>query len=314
MSACYEEWALGVAGDESVIALIDRLPAAKRQPNLVFSAARYLGAGVTDYAGFAGWLTARWQQVAAVCLSHATQTNEPGRCATLVPALASLGGPLSLIEVGASAGLCLYPDLYAYRYRLGDGSQHLVHPGSEADTSGTRPPSFDCDVSGTVALPESLPEVVWRAGIDLHPLHVSSAEDVAWLEALIWPEHDDRRTHLREAVAIARAHPVELIAGDLLAEIEGLVARAPLGSTVVVFHTAVLAYLDEADRRTFSSTMAALDVAWLANEGQGVVPGVMERLRARAISAPSTSDFVLAVDGEPIAFTQPHGRAMHGLP
>ena len=56
-----------------------------------------------------------------------TQTNEPRRCATLLPALAQLDGPLALLEVGASAGLCLYPDRYSYRYDggdvLGDGAR-----------------------------------------------------------------------------------------------------------------------------------------------------------------------------------------------
>jgi hypothetical protein len=40
--------------------------------------------------------------------------------AVLLPLLVSLPQPLALLEVGASAGLCLYPDVYAYRY--GDAS------------------------------------------------------------------------------------------------------------------------------------------------------------------------------------------------
>lgn len=31
-SACYEEWALGVASDDAVLALLDALPENKRQP------------------------------------------------------------------------------------------------------------------------------------------------------------------------------------------------------------------------------------------------------------------------------------------
>ncbi|HSP53114.1 MAG TPA: DUF2332 family protein, partial [Cryobacterium sp.] len=116
MSACYEAWALGVADDPATIALIDRLPSPKRQPNLVFSAARFHGAPVSDYAAFAAWLAEQWTAVEATCRSHSTQTNEPARCAVLLPALAAIPGPLALIEVGASAGLCLYPDRYSYRY------------------------------------------------------------------------------------------------------------------------------------------------------------------------------------------------------
>lgn len=305
MSDCYEAWARGVAEDAAVGALIDRLPAQKRQPNLVFSAARFCGAPVGEYPAFADWLTRQWNEVEAICLTHATQTNEPGRTAVLLPALAALPGPLALIEVGASAGLCLHPDRYSYRYRQADGTERILHPDD-----GPSAVVLDCATTGPVPFPTRLPEVVWRAGIDLNPLDMNRESDEAWLEALIWPEHDDRRARLRAAAEVARQDPVEIVRGDLVDGIEELVARAPAGATVVVFHTAVLAYLDEAERARFAAIMTRLPARWLANEGQDVVPGVMERLRA---SPTASSDFVLALDGRPIAFTQPHGRALHWL-
>ena len=309
MSACYEEWASGVAHDDAVIALIDRLPAPKRQPNLVFTSARYCGARVSGYAEFAAWLSVHWAEVEATCLSHATQTNEPGRCAVLLPALAAIPGPLALIEVGASAGLCLYPDRYSYRYRSpGSRSGRMLEPHA-----GPSPVLLDCEATGPVPLPDRPPEVVWRAGIDLNPLDVGRATDVAWLDALIWPEHHDRRARLHAAVQLAKAEPVELVPGDLLAELEALVDRAPAGASVVVFHTAVLAYLDESARNSFVELVGRLPVTWLANEGQGVVPGVMERVAALGAQPTSPSDFVLSTDGEPMAFTQPHGRALHWI-
>lgn len=311
MSASYERWAAGVADDPQIVALIDQLPAVKRQPNLVFSAARLHGASVGEYPEFAAWLRQHWPDVAATCLTHATQTNEPGRCAVLLPALAALTGPLALIEVGASAGLCLHPDRYSYRYRIGegggdkDGGERMLHP-----VDGPSPVVLDCTVTGPVPLPERMPAVVWRAGIDLNPLDVRSEADVAWLEALIWPEHDDRRARLRAAVAVARQQPVEIVRGDLNDEMAALVARAPAGATIVVFHTAVLAYLNEADRNRFAVQMARLPVRWLSNEGQSVVPGVLERL---AETPEQSSAFILALDGAPIALTQPHGRSLHWL-
>lgn len=305
MSACYEEWAHGVADDPATVALIDRLPAPKRQPNLVFSSSRFRGAPVSDYASFATWLRGHWAEVEATCLSHATQTNEPGRCATLLPALAGIPGPLALIEVGASAGLCLHPDRYSYRYTSADVAVRMLHPAD-----GPSPVVLDCAITGPVPLPDSLPGVVWRAGIDLNPLDVHDEADVAWLDALIWPEHADRRARLRAAVEVARTEPVEIMPGDLNEQTEALVARAPAGATVVVFHTAVLAYLDEEATRRFTATMVRLPVRWLSNEGRNVVPAVAERMR---VAPTDPTDFVLALDGEPIAFTQPHGRALHWL-
>ena len=306
MSACYERWAAGVADDSAVLSLIDRLPAPKRQPNLVFSAARYLGAQVSDYPQFADWLTAHWDEVEQVCRTHATQTNEPARCATLLPALAAFPGPIALVEVGASAGLCLYPDRYSYRYRSAGGEElSVLDPAS-----GPSEVVLDCLTTGPVPIPTTLPQVVWRAGIDLHPLDIRNPADAAWLNALIWPEHEDRRERLRSAALVASREPVELRQGDLVENIDAVVRSAPAGSTVVVFHTAVLAYLDVAARQKFVDLVRGLPVNWVANEGQGVVPGVMEGLRRPPTS---TSDFVLSVDGKAVAFTQPHGRELHWL-
>ena len=68
-------------------------------------------------------LAERRDEVEALMLARRTQTNEAARCALLLPLLAALPQPLALLEVGASAGLCLLPDRYGYDYaghRLGD--------------------------------------------------------------------------------------------------------------------------------------------------------------------------------------------------
>ncbi|MFI2611332.1 DUF2332 family protein [Kitasatospora sp. NPDC018619] len=117
-SPIYQELAERVAGDGRLCALLDGLPAAKRQPNLLFGAVRHLGGPVTEgWPAFHDWTAEHWAGVSATMLERRTQTNEAGRCATLLPLLAALPQPLALIEVGASAGLCLYPDRYRYRYR-----------------------------------------------------------------------------------------------------------------------------------------------------------------------------------------------------
>ena len=161
-------------------------------------------------------------------LSRATQTNEAGRCATLLPSLAQIaaagGRPLALIEVGASAGLTLFPDRYGYEYDAGPGSPGWLPAGAAGSY-----PVLGCAVTGPVPLPAELPQVVWRAGIDLNPLDVRNPDDVAWLEALIWPEQDFRRERLRRAIAVAQADPPLLVAGDLNEQLLALAAQAPSG-------------------------------------------------------------------------------------
>lgn len=300
MSAAYEAWALGVAGDPTTVALIDELPSPKRQPNLVFSAARFQGAPAGPYHLFRDWLHAHWIEVRATALSHATQTNEAARCALHVPALAGIEGPIALLEVGASAGLCLYPDRYSYRY---SGHPRLDPAG------GPSPVVLDCAVDELVPVPDRLPEVAWRGGIDLNPLDVRHPDDLAWLDALVWPEHDDRRDRLQAAAAIAASDPPRIVAGDLDAELDAVAAEAPAGATLVVFHTAVLMYLDGPARARFVDHVRRLPGHWLSVEARTVTPGI----RVRDVPNDS-SDLVVALDGVQVAWAQPHGRAIRWVP
>ena len=290
VSPTYERLSLAVSRDPELLALLDRLPPAKRQPNLLFAVVRLLGGPVTDRAAFRDFLVANWPLIESEMRARATQTNEAGRCAVLLPVLATLPQPLALLEVGASAGLCLYPDRYAYRY----GDRRV----------GTGEPVLDCAATGLTP-PARLPEVMWRAGLDLHPLDVTDAADVAWLDALIWPEHAHRRARLRAAAAVATADPPLLVRGDLVDDLPQLAALAPAGATLVVFHSSVLCYVAPPRRKAFAAAVRELPGHWLANESPGVLaydglpepPG--EALRN-----------VLALDGRPLAWTRPHGQGI----
>jgi hypothetical protein len=115
VSPVYERLSAAVSLDDEVLALLSTLPPNKRQPNLLFSVVRLLGGAVEDPHAFHDYTVANWPKIEVELRSRTVQTNEPGRCAVLLPVLAALPQPLALLEVGASAGLCLYPDRYAYR-------------------------------------------------------------------------------------------------------------------------------------------------------------------------------------------------------
>ena len=263
----------------------------------MFAAARWLGAQVGPYEGLRRVLLEQWPDVEATVMSRATQTNEVGRCATMLPLLASLPGPLALLEVGCSAGLCLLPDRYSYRYTGSRGAQQIDPAG------GPSPVVLDCRLEGDVPLDDlvsgGLPEIVWRGGLDLNPLDVQDDDAMRWLQTLVWPEHDDRRARLAAAVDVARADPPTLVRGDLLVDLPALVAQVPADATLVVFHSAVLAYLSEADRSRFAETMAATRGHWVSNEGPLVVPGIEPPPRPPDSSAVSASTFLLALDQTP---------------
>jgi hypothetical protein len=290
VSRTYERLCLAIAGDDELLAVLGTLPPDKQQPNLLLGVVRLLGGPVHDPAEFRAWTLAHWPRIEPEVRARTTQTNEAGRCAVLLPILAALPQPLALLEVGASAGLCLYPDRYAYRY--GD------------HTLGTGAPVLECAATGLVP-PAALPRVVWRAGLDLNPLDVTDPADVAWLDALIWPEHEHRRARLRAAAAVAAADPPLLVRGDLVDDLPALAAQAPAGATLVVLHTSVLYQVPQPRREAFTRLVTALPGHWVSVEAPEV-------LAHDGLPAPPDDALhnVVALDGKPLAWARSHGQQL----
>lgn len=287
-SPVYADVARRVADDPEILAFLAARPTAQQQPNLLLAAMQYVAGPTTGWAGFRAAFAAHLPRIDAVMAARTTQTNVPARCAVLLPALATLPRPLALLEVGASAGLCLLPDRYGYEY----GRVRL--PGR---------PVLRCRASAGTPLPERPVEVAWRAGLDLHPLDVGDADDRAWLHALVWPGEDDRAAELAAALDVAAADPPAVHRGDLRTDLPRLLALAPEDATPVVFHTAVLAYLpDPEEREAFAATVRATGAVWLANESPGALPF--------ATPPGPPGWFALAQDGRHLGWTDPHGAAV----
>ncbi|WJL96786.1 DUF2332 domain-containing protein [Microbacterium sp. ET2] len=302
-SAIYEEWARAIADDPEILALLAELPRRKQQPHLIFACARLLGAPIGSFPPLRDWMLTNWPRLRREALARATQTNEAGRCAVLLPVLSRLSGPLALIEAGASAGLTLYPDRYSYRYDTGAGIREL-HPAD-----GPSNAILECAIDAA-SVPEKLPRVAWRAGIDLNPLDISDPSALEWLESLIWPEHDHRRRRLDAAAAIAAADPPLLEQGDILELVPDLAARAPRGARVVVYHSSVVMYLDPEGRAAFADLMRSLDhVTWVSNEGSDVFPEITAKA---GLDAGGRN--ILAVNGEPLALVGTHGQSYEAIP
>lgn len=295
-SALHVAWAAGVADDEDVLELLDRLPRERRQPSLIFSVATWLGAEATDYDGLRTWLIENWPAVEGAARERRTQTNEVGRCAPLVAALARIPGPIALLEVGASAGLCAIPERYSYRY----GDEPVLGSGS---------PLIACALDGEALAaglaPTTLPDIRWRLGIDLHPLSATDPGDASWLEALVPLDRPDRRERLRAALDTARSDAPRVVAGDALDDLGAAAAQAPDDLTLVVVSLGTLVYLAPDARAAFLQAVAETRtpsdrVRLVTLEQSGIADDAPVR--------PGT--FVLALDGHAIADVSPHGDRM----
>jgi hypothetical protein len=301
-SPLYEQLAGGVADDPDLLGFLADLPREKRQPNLLLAAVRYLAGLQLGYDVFRSVVLERRDEVSATMLARRTQTNEPARCATLLPALASLRQPLALLEVGASAGLCLLPDRYAYDYgtRRIDGQ-----PGA---------PVLACRCLGPVPLPSRPVEVAWRAGIDINPLDVNAPDDVRWLSCLVWPGEADRAERLAAAIDLARRDPPRLVRGDLAEQLAETAAGAPEEATLVVFHSVVLAYVSPQRRAEFAQAVTALGAVWFAQEDPDVLDGLPGFPRALPAPDPGPTSCLLMRDGrEALAYADGHGAWIRWL-
>lgn len=297
-SPSYAAWARAIADDPDCLALIDTLPVADRQPVLVLTAARF--SGMPRDAAIVPWLEAEWDAVSAIARTRATQTNDPRRTSALLAALQGIEGPIALLEVGASAGLGLLVDRYSHVFVDTDGCAHRVDP-----PDGPSPLELECRLGPAVPVPTTMPDIVWRLGLERRPVRLDDPEDERWLRTLIWPEERLRAAQLDRAIGVAREHPVRVLAGDAVDGLAGACAQAPAGATLVVASPAVLVYLGPADRARFAAAVGELADHWISLDGRPVLPDLSA---AAAATLPGDDgDFLLSRDGAPLAVVSPHG-------
>ncbi|HWO84558.1 MAG TPA: DUF2332 family protein [Solirubrobacterales bacterium] len=221
-------------------------------------------------------------------LDQPVQTNEVGRCAALLPGFLAVSEstdlPLRLLEVGASAGLNLRWDRYRY--------------DADGFSWGDRdsPVRIVFELSGEAPAPRPI-EVVERRGCDPDPIDPVSEEGRLTLQSFVWPDQDARVRRLRGALAAAREVPVEVEEAPAAAWVEERIAESEEGVATVVFHSIVMQYLPDDERRRFELVVAgageaathASPLAWLRMEPAGEMaevrltswPGGEERSLAR---------------------------------
>jgi hypothetical protein len=183
-------------------------------------------------------------------IRSAPQTNETRRAIALLAAFLTFAkdfdGPIDTLEIGASAGLNLNWDRFAYRtasWSWGGPSPVLV----DTDWQGA-PPPLDAPL-----------HVRSRAACDLNPLDIRDANQVLQLKSYIWPDQADRIARFEGAVALAIDADVRVERADAASWLrQKLPARAKDGATVV-YHSIFLQYPPREAREAASA--AGLDSA-----------------------------------------------------
>ncbi|NBD26359.1 DUF2332 domain-containing protein [Paenibacillus glycinis] len=241
-SPLYECLSLAAADDHGLLELAAQAGPGQPQPNMLSGAVHYLllrgvdhplrhfypsltsnpGDPALAFALFKDFCRAYRDALLPLLRGNRVQTNEVNRCAYLYPAFCRIyrqtGRPLALIEIGASAGLQLLWDQYSYAYGTGEvygGASAALHLSSEP--RGGIVPAFL----------RQLPPIADRVGIALHVVDLQREDDYAWLQALVWPEHRERRLNLEKAAGCLKRRPPRLIEGDAVGLFAGTAAAMP---------------------------------------------------------------------------------------
>jgi len=322
-SPLYDAVCRGVASDRELLALVAEAPPTAHLPPLLLATVHYLVLGGLDHplaAVYAGDSTADPVPLFRdLCLSHRrevlevlavrrVQTNEVGRSSLIGPALSwaagRLGEPLSLIDVGSSAGLNMICDQFLLDY---------------GPCGAIGPPDSDVVVECRVVsrpppVPARLPAISHRVGVDLDPPDLHDPDDARWLLACVWPG-TQRLARTERAIALARRDPPEVIEGDALRVLPDLLRGKDDGVRCVVT-TWSFAYLRVEQRPAFVDILARAGqerpVVWIACDGRGLVelidpgPAAEDGMTADVMSA-----VTFDADGahpELLGFVHSHGR------
>jgi hypothetical protein len=259
-----------VAADDRLLEIAGQARAGQLPPNLLLASVHYLllrdpthelaawyrslGGAATGDPGpaFTAFCLDRRPEIVDLMRHRLVQTNVVKRSAALRVGMAAVASmtrePVTLVEVGCSAGVHLRFD--DYRYELagrtwGRASSPVVV--STVWREGDAPPDLD-----------RIPAVADRVGVDLHPIDVTDPDERLWLRALIWPENTAQATLQDAALRVVAGDPPRTVAGDVVDVLPEVVAGVPRGMPVVVFHSATRLHVAADRREGFDAAIAGV--------------------------------------------------------
>ena len=268
-SPLYYALSHSIAQDTSILDIAQQSRPGQPIPNLFFAAIHYLLASeeyrlhrlatfyptyspspanpAEAYPYFRDFVLDHSNAVIPLLQSRRVQTNEVRRCAYLLPAFLSAlshfeAKPVALVEIGTSAGLNLLWDKYLYSYgnpALYGDSSSTVHITS----------SFRGAIPSILSAP--LPQISHRIGLDLNVVDTTILDQAAWLRALVWPEHHERRRLMDTALQKRNEMTLDLRVGDGFAMLTDLAEEIPAESLLAVYHTHVANQISDEAKQTF---------------------------------------------------------------
>lgn len=204
-------------------------------------------------------------------LDSAPQTNEVARSGVLIGGLMTLaaetGLPLTLLEIGSSAGVNLYPEAYAYDFGSG---RRWGPPGA--------PLTISCKWRGAAPPITEKLTISRRAGVDRAPIDPAQPVERERVLAYIWPDQPERLARTAAALDHAASNRAPIAEADAADWVEArLGAPASPGEVRILMHSITWQYLPPDRQRRIEAAMASAGasatrdtpLAWLRLEPDG---------------------------------------------
>lgn len=248
---------------------------------------------------------ARERDWARAFIQSPPQTNETRRSIALLAGFLAFAktwdGPIDLLEIGASAGLNLSWDKFAYRTQ---GWTWGAPGGVIIDTDWQGPPPST----------EARTSIRHRAACDLNPLDIRDEAQRLLLKSYIWPDQADRLARFDAAVALAITNDVRVERADAATWLAERLSHRQPGAATLVYHSVFLQYPPREAREAIVAAIHEAGVAatskaplaWVRMEPEAVTDGIDNGLR-----------FVIDLHTWPggerriLAYTDGHVRAVY---
>jgi hypothetical protein len=238
-------------------------------------------------------------------LKYPPQTNETARSIALLPGFLKLSAeydiPMSLLELGASAGLNQNWDQFGYT------TDHWSRAGPSdvlisTDWRGPPPEHIDAQVN-----------IVRRAGCDINPLDIHDDAEALRLRSYVWPDQIARLARFDGALKLAQRNGTRIDKADALDWLAEKLATRTAGELTVIYHSVFLQYppretiagIKQLIAKTGESATAETPLAWLCCEPEALFggPAKSPRMIVRLQTWPhGTTNIFGSTDGHITAF------------
>ena len=237
-------------------------------------------------------------------LGSAPQTNETRRTIALLVGFLVLAArydlEVELLEIGASAGMNLCWDRFAYRtaaWQWGDGDVQIA-----TTWTGAPPPLH------------ARPRIRSRAACDLNPIDIRDPAERLRLRAYVWADQAERLARFDAAAALTVAHGEPVERADAAEWLEARLPRRATDALTVVYHSVFYQYPKTETRQriaraiTEAGERGVAPLAWLRLEPEAVLDGPRDSVRFLV-------DLITWPGGErqTLATTDGHGNFVHSL-